>query len=542
MKGGLHLKQKKDQQLDEILGQLSFEFPAVKNSSLLSVAEIYHAATQSLLENLKEDRRIERKPAGVHPSTLGDYFSMWANTKPDGGIIVIGQENDGTLSGCMKYGQNRINELERTGNIYCPDARYEIRRVNVRLQSGKDDFVMLFRIFYRENKLVRTVREVAFVRSADSKKKLTEEEARELEIEKRQVDFEQEPSGLEYPKDFNTDLIEQFTLACNESRGLDTKHPAEDILQLNHLGKIESGKFVPNNACTLLFSHDPRSRFPGCKIRFLRFDGETEGTGEKFNAIKDILVDEGSVPVQIIAFEKVMDGQIREFSRLGKDGIFYTAPEYPKLAWYEAIVNAYVHRSYSQRSMNIFVKMFDDRLVIESPGGFPPLVTSENIYDMHVPRNPYLMEAMYYMKFVKCAHEGTRRIRDTMTSLGLPKPEFEHKEINYALVRVTLRNNIAVRKVYVDKDVSSIIGAAIAQTLNENERRVINFLAENKKISVSQVQRITGKSWPASSKLLRGLKQMGILNDVRKSRKRTRDPSARYVLRSGDKSNESSKA
>ena len=97
------------------------------------------------------------------------------------------------------------------------------------------------------------------------------------------------------------------------------------------------------------------------------------------------------------------------------------------------------------------------------------MVTSENIYDMHVPRNPYLMEAMYYLNFVKCAHEGTRRIRDTMTSLGLPKPEFEQKEINYALVRVTLRNNIAVRKVYVDKDASSIIGAVIAKTLNESQ-------------------------------------------------------------------------
>jgi predicted HTH transcriptional regulator len=184
--------------------------------------------------------------------------------------------------------------------------------------------------------------------------------------------------------------------------------------------------------------------------------------------------------------------------------------------------------------------MFDDRLVIESPGGFLPLVTPENIYDMHVPRNSYLMEAMYYLNFVKCTHEGTRRIRDTMTSLGLPKPEFRRKEVNYALVRVTLRNNIAVRKVYVDKDASSIIGAVIAKTLSENELRIINFLAENRQISVSQAQRLTGKSWPASSKLLKGLKGRGILDDVRKSKKMDRDPSARYILRSGDELRKSS--
>jgi ATP-dependent DNA helicase RecG len=514
--------------------------PPIKNSLLLSVTEIYDIVNQSLLEELKEDRRIERKPIGVHISALGDYFSMWANTKPDGGIIVIGQENDGTMSGCIKGGQNHINEIERAGDIYCPDARYDIKRVNVRLPDGENDFVILLRIFYRENKLIRTVRSEAFIRSADTKKKLSEKEAHEVEIEKGQVDFEQEPSGLEYPQDFDTSLITQFVDSYKENRQLNSRHTIEDILQINHLGKSVSGKFVPNNACTLLFANDPRSCFPGCKIRFLRFDGETEGTGEKFNAIKDIIVDQGPVPKQIITFEKVMDGQIREFSRLGKDGIFYTAPEYPKQAWYEAIVNACVHRSYSQKSMNIFVKMFDDRLVIESPGGFLPLVTPENIYDMHVPRNSYLMEAMYYLNFVKCTHEGTRRIRDTMTSLGLPKPEFRRKEVNYALVRVTLRNNIAVRKVYVDKDASSIIGAVIAKTLSENELRIINFLAENRQISVSQAQRLTGKSWPASSKLLKGLKGRGILDDVRKSKKMDRDPSARYILRSGDELRKSS--
>jgi ATP-dependent DNA helicase RecG len=518
--------------------QLAFEFPTVKDTRLLTVSEIFETATQSLLERLaedKEDRRIERKPARTHAQPLGEYFSMYANTSPEGGIIVLGQENDGTLSGCLKVSQNQINDLEKAGDIYCPDSRFEIKRVNVKLPNGKDDFVILIRILYRKDKLVRTVHGDAFIRSADTKKRLSDLEAHEFEIEKGQVDFEQEPGGLNYPQDFDMNLIRQFVDAYKEQRQLDNKHTTEDILRLTHLGKFESGKFIPNNACVLLFATDPRSRFPGCKIRFLRFDGDTEGTGERFNAIKDVPIDEGSIPKQIVAFEKLMDTYIRDFGRLGKDGLFYYAPEYPKLAWYEAVVNACVHRSYSLKNMNIFVKMFDSRLVIESPGGFPPLVTAENIYDMQQSRNPYLMEAMYYLKFVKCAHEGTRRIRDTMLALGLPKPEFEQKEITHSLVRVTLRNNIAVRKVWVDKDVSTLLGAAISDTLDENERRIVNWVAENKKISVSQVQRLTGKSWPASSKLLKGLKAKGILTDIRKSKKKERDPSARYVLRNGEK-------
>ncbi len=72
------------------------------------------------------------------------------------------------------------------------------------------------------------------------------------------------------------------------------------------------------------------------------------------------------------------------------------------------------HRSYGLRNMNIFIKMFDDRLVIESPGAFPPFVTPDNIYDSHHPRNPHLMNALYFLDFVKCANEGTRRMRDMM--------------------------------------------------------------------------------------------------------------------------------
>ena len=90
----------------------------------------------------------------------------------------------------------------------------------------------------------------------------------------------------------------------------------------------------------------------------------------------------------------------------------------------------------------VFVKMFDDRLVIESPGGFPPTVTAENIYDVHHPRNPNAMEALRYLDFVKCHNEGTRRMRDTMAESRLPLPEFEQKQSSagYYTVRVTLRN------------------------------------------------------------------------------------------------------
>jgi hypothetical protein len=43
---------------------------------LLTPDEIYGSVSTKLIEELKEDRRVERKPAGIHSRSLGEYYSM----------------------------------------------------------------------------------------------------------------------------------------------------------------------------------------------------------------------------------------------------------------------------------------------------------------------------------------------------------------------------------------------------------------------------------------------------------------------------------
>lgn len=508
-------------------GQFDFNFAGPL--ALMTVDEVYERASVELFCGLREDRRIERKHSTIHADALGDYFSMWANTSPDGGVLVIGMENDGTISGCTNLNINQLNAIEKTGMVYCPEARFESKRVEATNREGTQDFLLVFRIHYRNDRVVRTTSGSAFVREGESKRRLSEEQIRELEIDKGQIDFELEPCQLDYPRDFDCETVRLFAEKYGKARGLST-HSDEEILELARLGKIQGSAFIPNMACALLFANDPRVRFPGCFVRFLRFEGETEGTGEKFNVVKDLRI-EGNISKQILAAEEAIRSQLREFSRLGKDGKFFTAPEYPGAAWYEALVNACVHRSYSIRAMNIFVKMFDDRLEVESPGGFPPLVTPENIYEVHRPRNPHLMEALFYLDFVKCAHEGTRRMRETMRAMNLPAPEFRQADSAVSpLVRVVLRNNVKQRRAWVDSDVSAIVGEAVTRTLSVDEKRAVNFVAEYEQISVSDLQRLTQRSWPSAKNLLTGLVSKKILIHI-VDKGKERDPQARYVLR-----------
>jgi len=436
--------------------------------------------------------------------------------------------DDGTILGCSVLDTKQLNTIEAAGHELVPDARYDVKRIPAKGIQRRDDFILLLRVHYREDKVVETTSGAAYIRRGESCCKLTDEEKRELAIDKGQVDHEQEPCGLDYPNDFDMDAIRHFVSSVAKAKQLRTAYTPEQILVSRHLGRNTGSVFVPNTACALLFANNPQAIVPGCVIRVQRYEGTRKLTGKNRNVVKDEIV-EGRVPDLIVKAEKVIDSQLRTFSALGNDGKFYTQPEYPHDAWYEAVVNACVHRSYSLRKMTIFVRIFDDKLIVESPGPFPPLVTPENIYDVHHRRNYFLMDAMFYLDFVKCENEGTRRMRDCMLETQLPEPEFEQKEVGNALVRVTLRNLHNKRRMWIDKDASHLVGESVFSTLSVEEKRCINYAAEHGAINISEAQRLIGaKTWHAARSLLRELQAKGIFEYVSKFH---RDPKACFRLR-----------
>lgn len=510
--------------------QIGFDFtmPITRPIRLWSADELYDGMNVIVAVDASEDNRIERKSAVYRARELGDYFSMWADTAPDGGVILLRVENDGVLSGCSGVAQKRLNELQRAGEVFVPDARSRCRNVGIVNAKGEKDYIIAIRVFYRPERVVETTAGNVFVRLGSSKKQLDESEKRELQHMKGQLEVEREPTTLQYPDDFDEAAIAQYAAAVTADRRLPDR-TKEEVLQLRRLGKIGPRGFVPTLACALLFAQDPIAAIPGCKIRFIRFEGVEEKTGKDFNAVKSLWI-EGTIPSLIGQAEKAVEAQLREFMRLGKNNQFESVAEYPKDAWYEAIVNACVHRSYSIRNMHITIKMFDNRLEVESPGAFPPLVTSDNIYEMHVPRNPDLMDALYYMKYVQAANEGTRRIRESMVRLGLPEPVFRQTHANAAHVRVILRNDVEHRKTFVDTDAYEVLGPVLSSSLSEYEKRIVNHLAERGTINVTEAARLAGKRWQAAKKVLMGLLGRGILDHIHHP-DIERDANAYFVLK-----------
>lgn len=509
--------------------QLGFDFNAPHRElpQLWTPDDIYNECDQKTIETFGEDRRVERKRVEISQKDLADYLSMWSNTQPSGGVMFIGVDKNGKLLGCKHCAPSHLNDLE-TARRHCPDARYDLKRVKITDHKGEDNFILVMRVQYRADKLVETEAGNAFVREGEEKRRLSEPEKREIRLNKGELDIESERVSLSFPDDFDSGLMAEFRAAYISKRNLTDRYTLEDILQLVKLGKRRPEGFEPNLACAILFAKDPTEVAPGAYIRVLRYEGMEEQFGQSMNTVADERFD-GPLPVQIARAEAYISTQIRNFTRLGKDGRFKTNPEYPHEVWLEALVNAGVHRSYNLKNMNIFVKMFEDKMVIESPGSFFPPTTAETVYDAHNPRNPNLMWAMHWLDFVQCAFEGTRRMRSSMKEANLPEPAFSQREVGTFRVSVELRNDVEHRRNFVREEAMPAIDPVIYSTLTEDERVLVNYAAEGRLMTVKDAQDILNQSdWRKAREVLDSLVEKHIFD--RKPGK-ARDRHRKWFLR-----------
>jgi len=119
-----------------------------------------------------------------------------------------------------------------------------------------------------------------------------------------------------------------------------------------------------------------------------------------------------------------LETQVTEHTFLGEEGLFVTNRNYPKFAIQEMVVNSCCHRDYSIRGTEIQIKMFDDRIVFETPGTLPGLVRIDNIRHTHFSRNPKIAEFLKAYKYVKEFGEGIDRICLELEKHGSAIPTF----------------------------------------------------------------------------------------------------------------------
>lgn len=88
-------------------------------------------------------------------------------------------------------------------------------------------------------------------------------------------------------------------------------------------------------------------------------------------------------------------------------------PEYPERAITEGLVNALIHRSYTELGSEVHIDMYDDRLEIYSPGGMMDGSSLENRDLMNIPskrRNPVIADIFSRLIYMERRGSGFKKI------------------------------------------------------------------------------------------------------------------------------------
>lgn len=103
-------------------------------------------------------------------------------------------------------------------------------------------------------------------------------------------------------------------------------------------------------------------------------------------------------------------------------------PDYCERSVFEALVNALIHRDYLINGSEVHVDMFDDRLVIYSPGGMPDgtQIQERDIDDIpSTRRNPILADIFARLGYMERQGSGLSKIRTAYESAANYQPGME---------------------------------------------------------------------------------------------------------------------
>lgn len=372
-------------------------------------------------------RAKQRKAADI-ARAIAEALCAMANA--DGGELVVGMENDGTVTG-VPHAEDKVRLLlgvPKDRNYVSPPLPCQSRKV----AAGDGLMLLHFEVDWSPNvHLLADSR--CLLRVRDRNEPFDKDKVKALKESKTQGLFERTFPASARMEDLDEALLTAF------AGKVSPESAAREVLCRLRLIEGRNGHAVPTLAALLLFGRDPSRWHDRCGIDFVRWEGKERKSGADLNIAKRFRVEAPLALLLDKAFESIKPF-IRERQQL-HDLFFIEKLEYPTFAWQEAIVNAVAHRDYSIRGLGIEVWMFDDRMEIRSPGLPPAPVTLDALAKcrhMHCSRNPLMVRTLTELGYMRELGEGVPRMFDEMERAGCYPPRFD--AIGGAIVQVTLRN------------------------------------------------------------------------------------------------------
>ena len=299
----------------------------------------------------------------------------------------------------------------------------------------------------------------------------------------------------------DTDLWKEY----KEKRKL--TRPIKEALKHIGLSKEDDDKnWKPKIATALLFAEHPGNILESkCAIRIFHYKGHQIEHAVNTNLANPPKTVDGPLLTQIYEATKKVMGEVEKGMQVSDFG-FECVQEYPQRVIQEVITNAIIHRDYRLEE-DIQIRIFANRIEIESPGCLPGKITAKNIREAGShPRNKTL----------------SNHLRD------FPAPPNLDAGEGVPMMFAELKAKKLFPPIYQEKSVN---GKESVLVILKNEARqsewdiVEDYLKDNLTISNSDVRRILNiNNTVKASKLLRKWQDSNLLvianpNEGKRARK-----------------------
>ena len=119
-----------------------------------------------------------------------------------------------------------------------------------------------------------------------------------------------------------------------------------------------------------------------------------------------------------------------------QSGLFvFDVPTFDERAVREAVLNAVSHRDY-QLGGSVFLRQYQRRLEVESPGGFPVGITIENVLDRQSPRNRRIADIFAKSGLVERSGQGMNLMFEQSIRQGKRKPDLSGTDAYHVVLRL----------------------------------------------------------------------------------------------------------
>jgi ATP-dependent DNA helicase RecG len=465
------------------------------------------AEVQQLQSELDD---VEVKTAqGGTPQRLYEPISAFAN-RPSGGVILFGLDERRNFEIVGVGDAQRLQE--EIGHLVAAEMEPALRPefTVAEIDGATVVAVEVMEIaaeqkpcYYRQAGLQRG----SYIRVGNSNRQMVDYEIFGYVSARTQPTFDEEPIRDATMADLDGRKLEDFLDGLRRARtqAAYLDQPLETVLTQRRIVREVDGVLRPTLAGLLMFGKDPQGFEPQMVITYLQYFGtdEMEMTprGERFLDNRKF---EGTIPEIVNNAVNYILANIRKSSlieRVWRRDI----PEYPEAAVREAVVNAVAHRDYSHfvRGSYIQIRLFADRLEVQSPGGLYGNVTEERLEVEQSTRNRLLMRLMEDVQLVENRGSGIRGMLNVMRQANLEPPRFEDKRTSFW---VTFRNHTLMNPQAI-----AWLNQFAAQPINDHQRLALVYLRHNDQIANRDYQRLNHVDSVTANRELRGLVQAELI-------------------------------